>query len=404
MRPRKVYYMGLERLVARYTLQLTEWNHKVFESFGIPFIPVGGQLLDDSQQVVTGSVLDAHGRSYFSLTQTAELIRLMRAGEITNQDVVFFEDMFTPGAEALLYVLDQVPDTYRPRVYMRCLAQSIDPDDFVNREGMHQWMRRYEQVAEQLIIKSKGALLVASEEMVAHLRIASFTCPIYVVGLPFGKDEVINRYVAHTGHTVVGWFDRPKHVVFAARWDDEKQPLFYMEVARRVRREYPNIQFHVLSGHKTPKSNNPLLLRSDVLNSEDVTFHWGLSKNEYYERLGNARLLFNCALQDWVSNTVSEASALGTMQLYPAYRSFPEVFDNDHQFMYIPWSVDHAVERVIDIVQRENVPIASIGRVANRQNQSIDKAIQVMCGTGQWMARNNDSYRLFVAGPDYAAV
>ena len=51
-----------------------------------------------------------------------------------------------------------------------------------------------------------------------------------------------------------------------------------------------------------------------------------LKKDEYYEILADSRVLFNCALQDWVSNTVSEADSLGTNVLFPAYRSFPETF------------------------------------------------------------------------------
>ena len=38
-----------------------------------------------------------------------------------------------------------------------------------------------------------------------------------------------------------------------------------------------------------------------------------LKKDEYYKILADSRVLFNCALQDWVSNTVSEADALVPM-------------------------------------------------------------------------------------------
>ena len=35
--------------------------------------------------------------------------------------------------------------------------------------------------------------VVASEEFVAHLRIAGIKAPIYVTGLPYGKEEVMSR-------------------------------------------------------------------------------------------------------------------------------------------------------------------------------------------------------------------
>jgi hypothetical protein len=48
--------------------------------------------------------------------------------------------MFQPGIESLPYILDQVPESLRPRIFVRCLAQAIDPDDFVHVWGMAEWM------------------------------------------------------------------------------------------------------------------------------------------------------------------------------------------------------------------------------------------------------------------------
>src|ERR1700686_2912042 len=127
----KIFYMGLESIESRYTLQLEQWNVSEFKRLKVKHEIIRGQELPAVKgKIVTGSVLDAHGRTYYSMTQMAELIAKMKAGKVTNQDVVFFEDMFTPGIESLAYIMDQVPQKYRPRVYVRCLAQSIDPDDF----------------------------------------------------------------------------------------------------------------------------------------------------------------------------------------------------------------------------------------------------------------------------------
>ena len=48
---RKLYYMGLESYEARYTLQLTEWNQRVFERRGLDVVYVPGQVLDNSQKI-----------------------------------------------------------------------------------------------------------------------------------------------------------------------------------------------------------------------------------------------------------------------------------------------------------------------------------------------------------------
>ena len=66
---RKLFYMGLESYESRYTLQLTEWNARVFEKRGINYVVVPGNTIDNTQSISVGQVLDAHGRSYFSMSQ-----------------------------------------------------------------------------------------------------------------------------------------------------------------------------------------------------------------------------------------------------------------------------------------------------------------------------------------------
>jgi len=113
---RKLYYMGLESYMGRYTLQLTEWNRRVFDRRGLDVVYVPGVTIDNTQAISVGQVLDAHGRSYFGMSQMMNLVQLMKNGEVTNEDVIYFEDMFQPGIESLPYILDQVPAVQRPSV------------------------------------------------------------------------------------------------------------------------------------------------------------------------------------------------------------------------------------------------------------------------------------------------
>ena len=98
---RKLFYMGLEPYKARYTLQLQQWNIDVFKTRGVNYIIVPGETLSTDQNIVTGQVLDAHGRTYYSLTQMANLVKLMKEGEVNNEDVIYFEDMYTSGIDSI---------------------------------------------------------------------------------------------------------------------------------------------------------------------------------------------------------------------------------------------------------------------------------------------------------------
>ena len=114
------------------------------------------------------------------------LVQKMKNGEITSNDVIFYEDMFTPGLECL--PTPGSNEEYRLKVF-KISAQTTDPDDFPIREGMFDWMRRYEQMVDEFVT----GICVASEEFVAHLEQQDLKKPIYVTGLPSRKEEVQSR-------------------------------------------------------------------------------------------------------------------------------------------------------------------------------------------------------------------
>ena len=380
---RKLFYMGLEPYKARYTLQLQDWNERVFKRRDINYHLVNGQTLSNDQSIVTGQVLDAHGRTFYSLTQMAELVRLMKIGEVTSEDVIYFEDMYTSGIDSIPYILKQVPKQYRPKVYVRCLAQSIDPDDFLHVWDMQGFMRKYEEMVNEFV----DGVLASNEEMVMHMKVAGWKAPIYnISGLAFGKDEVRSRVKE------IKPFDKRKlRVVFAARWDQEKQPDFYMDIIEEYTRIHKDVEFALLSGAKLRSNNSSYMDRTlDLERQGKLKIYSDLDKNEYYELLNDSRVLFNCALQDWVSNTVSEADALGCNVVYPAYRSFPETFANDHSRMYVPWSKTDALTKLEFAVFN---PSRHMGKISDWTDKTIDRVCDILEGKGDEWLRMSTDYR-----------
>lgn len=386
---RKLFYMGLEPYNARYTLQLTDWNVEVFKRRGIDFIVVPGETLDASKQIVTGQVLDAHGRSYFSMSQMMNLVKMMREGEVTSEDVIFFEDMFQPGFESLPYILNQVDKDMRPRIYVRCLAQTVDPDDFVHVWGMYPWMSLYEKMVSSAV----DGVLASSEEMVAHIKVAGWEVPVFnISGLAFGKDEV-RRRVLDSGQELKPFDERHMRVAFSARWDQEKQPDFYMDLIEEWFKRDPDsgVEFAVFSGGELRSNNSSYMKRTRKLEKQGkLKVYENLDKNVYYLMLNDTRVVFNCALQDWVSNTVSEADALGCNVLFPAYRSFPETFANDHERLYIPWSIDDAIEKMHKLL---TVQHPNVGKISDHTDGTVDRICDILEGKGQHLLRMQKDYR-----------
>ena len=382
---RKLYYMGLEPYKARYTLQLQDWNTAVFDARGIDYVVVPGETLSNDQAIVTGQVLDAHGRTYFGMSQLMNLVRMMKAGELTHEDVVYFEDMFQPGIESLPYIMDQIDPGLRPRIFVRCLAQSIDPDDFVHVWGMAKWMGHYEKMVDSFV----SGVLATNEEMVMHMKIAGWTAPVYnISGLAFGKAEVQSRV-----ESIKPFADRKMRVVFSARWDQEKQPDFYMDLieAWHAQPGLEQVEFCVCSGGKLKSNSDSYMQRTrDLVSRGLLTIYEDLEKNEYYNIVNDSRVVFNCALQDWVSNTVSEADALGCNVLYPAYRSFPETFANDHSRLYVPWSIDDAMDKLEALLDR---PHPATGAISDYNNGTINRIIDILQGDGEDLLRMSTDYR-----------
>ena len=381
---RKLWYMGLEPYKARYTLQLQDWNEAVFKRRGINYELVTGETISNDQAIVTGQVLDAHGRTYFGMSQLMNLVRKMKQGEVTHEDVIYFEDMFQPGIESLPYILDQIDPAHRPRIAVRCLAQSIDPDDFVHVWGMAKWMGLYEKMVDSFA----DIVLASNEEMVMHMKIAGWEAPLYnISGLAFGKDEVRARVPG----PLKPFNERTMRVGFAARWDQEKQPDFFMDLAERFHSQNPNCEFAVFSGSKLKSNNNSYMNRTRDLQARGVLkIYEDLEKNDYYTLLNDTRVLFNCALQDWVSNTVSEADTLGANVLYPAYRSFPESFANDPERLYVPWSLDDASTKLTKLLA---APHVNQGRISDWTDGTIDRIVDILEGKGEQWKRMNTDYR-----------
>jgi hypothetical protein len=322
----------------------------------------------------------------------------MQQGEVRHDDVVYFEDMFQPGIESLPYILDQVPASQRPRIFVRCLAQAIDPDDFVHVWGMAPWMATYEKMVNHFVT----GVLATNEEMVAHMRIAGWTAPIYnISGLAFGKDEVLERIGGV--QNIRPFADRPMRVGFAARFDQEKQPGFFMDLIDMVHDQGPvGVEFAIYSGGPLRSNNPDYVTRARDMEAQGrLKIFDNISKNDYYNHLNNTRVLFNCALQDWVSNTVSEADTLGCNVLYPAYRSFPETFANDPNRLYVPWSIDDAYHKLQNLLRE---PHHNMGLISDWNNATVDRVVDIILGQGEQWNRAGNRYRDHVAHEKYQVV
>jgi hypothetical protein len=81
---------------------------------------------------------------------------------------------------------------------------------------------------------------------------------------------------------------------------------------------------------------------------------------------------------------------LGCNVLYPAYRSFPETFANDHTRLYVPWSLDDAIDKLHRLL---NDPHRNMGRISDWTDGTIDRIVDILEGKGERWKRMSTDYR-----------
>lgn len=390
---KKLFYMPLEGYKQRYTHQWsapqTGWLERRWIEHSIPYERIDG--VQSTREIKVGSVVDGIGRSTFCFSQIEKLLLKMEKGEITNDSVIYFDDFWHPGIEAIPYACHLLK--IKPKIFTFCHAQSVDEYDFTR--PMIEWIRPFEKAFFNIldgmfvccprlrILTSMGfseaGWNVSKEDKAGNegikasspLHSKSRHRKIHVTGHPFAPDEVLSRMPNHLQDVQLRGYQaekRKNQVVWSSRWDWEKNPLFFLQVAKKVLTVRPDTVFVVCTSAEKLKSNKPELVvalqREMAKYPSNFILKEGLSKEEYYAILAESKIQFNCALQDWVAITLLEATTAGCYPIYPFFRSFPETFLNSRKYTY-----DYAG--------------ASVGN-QNHTIEAADKIISVLSSNDLW--------------------
>lgn len=345
-----LYYCPLEPYKERYTMQWsapkTGWLERNWIAAGIEYERIEGDLFLSSKPIKTGCVLDAVKRSKFAFSQVETLLDKAEDGTLTSNDVIYFDDFWHPGIEALPYAFHLFG--IQPKMYAFLHAQSVDEFDFTY--DMRPWMRHFERgIAEALSgIFVCGPCL---RDLVVFGGIAPKE-KVYITGHPFSSQEARERMPAAP-------LKRLDQVVFSSRWDREKNPWFFLKVAEEVIRQRSQARFVVCTASTKIRSNDPtnieLLSNACRQYPNNIILLEGLSKEAYYEQLCQSKIQMNTADQDFVAITLLESSVAGCYPVYPYFRSFPETFLHRPGFMYERLDVKDAVRMVISILDRDDL-------------------------------------------------
>lgn len=355
--PRTLFYVPLEGYKERYTSQWaapkTGWLERNWIKDRIQYRRIEGQLSEAemNKPITKGVVLDPLKRSKWCFSQISQILDLMNEGQITDNDVLLFDDFWTPGIEALPYAFDLFG--VHPKMYAFLHAQSVDQYDFTYR--MRDWMRPFETG----IGAALAGIFVCCptlKDLVVLGGIAP-TEKVWVTGHPFNSEEVMERMPDHYREGPKTWkISRLPRVVWSSRWDREKDPHTFLKAAEKVIYTSANyVQFIICTGAKELRSNdsNLLVLLKKYIERfpRNIYLAEGLTKEQYYQILATSKIQVNTALQDWVAITLLEASVAGCYPIYPEFRSFPETFLHQPGFMYERGNPDALAKMILEVLR-----------------------------------------------------
>jgi glycosyltransferase involved in cell wall biosynthesis len=289
--------------------------------------------------------------------------------QVKDGDVLFLQDYWTPGMDAIWYALDLYG--IKVKVYAMLHAQSVDEYDFT--WPMRNWMRHYELGLDERMT----GIFVGSTIHRDQLREAGFKAPIHVVSLPLHHEMTLAK-LPNTN------LPKENKIVFSSRLDKEKNPFFMLQVAEQFLELETGYTWHVTTSGKSFKSMLPGVIEAmEALAKRQPRFKLlvNLTKEEYYTELATAKVRFNSSLQDYVSWTVIEATAFGADIVYPNFRSFPEFIEASR--LYIPFDVESALQVMKTALSNPKthphiVDLSDLGRqmeayiIVNEVNQELN--------------------------------
>jgi len=364
-----IVYLPIESYEERYTKQLRDWTLSAFQRHGHSVQVVDGNHYPGDGQIELPFPLDPYQRSRWATSQIEALAALWKDGVIQTDTAIYLQDMFHPGFAAIPYMAAMTD--IKPRVFVQNCAGSMDVFDFTfNYRG---WMRHYEKMVDESVAGVFVACGIHKELMLA----ADFRSHIFVTGLPFDSGEVQSRVRQKP------WEERKHRVLFTSRFDREKNPVFFLEYVRAARAsgKFDGVEFAISTSSRELKSNFPEALEKARLAQQSgaLEIYEGLSKNEYYELLADSQVHFNCASQDFWSNTLNEAAAFGVPTIAPGYRCFPEAISNPYQ-LYKAFDIQDAQRQTERALLHGNSTEYQecMAEVVMLADQCLDKVIGVL--------------------------
>jgi len=302
-----IYIIDLESVETRYTGQWKDHIPKLLRKAGHDVQIISGPT-DIPSATTPGAFLNFGGTNIYKSSQVEQLGRLFCSGAIKPGDHFLFTDAWHPGIINLKYMSEllQIPVTTHGLWH----AGSYDPQDFLGRlVGDKPWVRNAEKsffhafdhnyFATDFHIDMFKNNLFAFDPNIAHIE----------------QDKIVRTGwpMEYMDTTLTAYKNMPKRdlILFPHRIAPEKQ----VEIFRDLKHWLPQYEFVVCQDQQ-------------------------LTKNEYHNLLGEAKLVFSANLQETLGISCYEGAIVDAIPMVPDRLSYSEMYFDTFKYPS-KWTEDY---------------------------------------------------------------
>lgn len=308
-----IYIVALEPLETRYTCQwyeglpnalrdYVELKQAVGKQDDVRVVNISGNVV--KQDVTTGAFINFAGTNIWKAEQLIEISRLFSNQEVKDGDHFLFTDAWNPAIIQVRYMIDLLGVNAKLSGIWH--AGSYDPQDFLGRLVKD---KRWSLGSERAIFHALDHNIFATE-FHKNLFIEN------VLGIePYpgdfdadlAKDKIVisgqpHEHLVETLKPYAQYFKRDL-ILFPHRVAPEKQPELFKQLAAMM----PQYEWVICQEQK-------------------------LSKDQYHELLGQAKIVFSANLQETLGISAMEGVLVNALPCLPDRLSYSEMYEGE--FLY----------------------------------------------------------------------
>jgi glycosyltransferase involved in cell wall biosynthesis len=288
-----VFLVDLEAVETRYTGQWKTHVPNLLKEAGHDVVTIIQGPTDIPDATTPGAFLNFGGTNIYKARQVEEIARLFTGGKVVDGDHFLFTDAWHPGIINLKYMAELLG--IKIKIHALWHAGSYDPQDFLGRLiGDADWVRH----SEKAFFHAIDYNYFATDFHINMFCFNLFKCPRWMF-----EDKILRT----------GW------------------PMEYMP---KVLEPYKNLAKRdlILFPHRLAPEKQVEIFRD--LAQALPQYEWivcqdqPLTKDEYHNLLGQAKIVFSANLQETLGISCYEGAVVDAIPLVPNRLSYTEMYDD----------------------------------------------------------------------------